>query len=472
MGVSASVTSGFEIGYTCGSRKQRPLPPWHPFTPLVEIMARIVSLLVLTALIVALGITFYKVIAPFLLPLFLAGVIAMLCQPLFRYFQRVTGGRVRVAAVLTTTALIIGMLAPMFVGVVVAALEIQWIAEEQLSVEDRKDMGWSDMAQALRKRFNIENVIVTDIQPHFSRDLDEKAIAERVRANLRSGVTLLAQKTLGVAGGAALGIVGTTASALMSLLIFIIALYYFLADGPAFIASAESLIPVHVHYQREMLTKFNQVVRAVALATILASIVQGLLTAGALYVAGFSHFFTLFVVAALASMIPLAGTWMVWGPCAIWLAYTGAYVPATLLTLFGAVVVGLMDNVVRTYVLNTDAKLHPLLAFVSVLGGLQVMGLWGIFIGPIVASCLYALVIIFNTELKELSRDRFPVTPGGIRPVVGPTPPVLKPIETVPSSAASSTNEPLAGAPTPNTPAHSGAGKAAAEVGRQANQKS
>ena len=65
---------------------------------------------------------------------------------------------------------------------------------------------------------------------------------------------------------------------------------------------------------------------------------------------------------------------------------------------------GTMDNIIRTYVLQSDAKLHPLLAFVSVLGGLQV---WGVFIGPIVASCLHALIQIFNTELKAFSQEKF-----------------------------------------------------------------
>jgi hypothetical protein len=66
-----------------------------------------------------------------------------------------------------------------------------------------------------------------------------------------------------------------------------------------------------------------------------------------------------------------------------------------------------MDNIIRVYILQSDAKLHPLLAFVSVLGGLRTMGLWGVFVGPIVAACLYALVKIFNTELRELSRTKF-----------------------------------------------------------------
>ena len=106
-------------------------------------------------------------------------------------------------------------------------------------------------------------------------------------------------------------------------------------------------------------------------------------------------------------MVPLLGSWLIWLPCAVWLMYQGDWGSAIFLILIGTLVVGTMDNIIRTYVLQSDAKLHPLLAFVSVLGGLQVMGLWGVFIGPIVASCLHALIQIFNTELKAFSQEKF-----------------------------------------------------------------
>jgi predicted PurR-regulated permease PerM len=141
----------------------------------------------------------------------------------------------------------------------------------------------------------------------------------------------------------------------------------------------------------------------VVLATFLAAFVQGLATTLALQVCGLGHFVIFLALSTVAALIPLAGTWIVWGPCAVWLAAQGHVGSAICLALYGILVVGLLDNVVRTYVLNTDAQLHPLLAFVSVLGALQVMGLWGVFIGPIVASCLYALLQIFNTELSDLA---------------------------------------------------------------------
>jgi predicted PurR-regulated permease PerM len=77
-----------------------------------------------------------------------------------------------------------------------------------------------------------------------------------------------------------------------------------------------------------------------------------------------------------------------------------------MLAVWGFFVVGTLDNIIRAYILQSDAKLHPLLAFISVLGGIQAMGLWGVFIAPIIASCLHALIEIFNSELKEISKSQ------------------------------------------------------------------
>ncbi len=205
---------------------------------------------------------------------------------------------------------------------------------------------------------------------------------------------------------------------------FAIALYYFLCDGPELLAAAENLIPVRIDYQRELMTRFDQVVRAVVLSTFLSALAQGLLTTIALGLAGFDHLLIFFVLASLAAMIPLAGTWIVWGPCAAWLAWhEHSYGWAMFLVVFGIGVVGTVDNVIRTYILNSSAKLHPLLAFVSVLGGLQVMGLWGVFIAPVVAACLHALMQIFNAELRAFSQERTATRPTMTEDTV--TPPVV-----------------------------------------------
>src|SRR5688572_16270864 len=91
-------------------------------------MVRIVSLSILLTLIVVLGLTFYKVLAPFLLPLFLAAVFAILCDPIQAYFLKRTGGRLRLASGLTTASVVSVLLVPLIVGTVLASVQLYVLA--------------------------------------------------------------------------------------------------------------------------------------------------------------------------------------------------------------------------------------------------------------------------------------------------------------------------------------------------------
>jgi predicted PurR-regulated permease PerM len=441
-------------------------------------MVRIVSLSVLLSLIVILGLTFYKVLAPFLLPLFLAAVFAILCEPVQAYFLARTGARLRLASGLTTASVVSILLVPLIVGTVLASLQLYVLATSladrnlariwrdqtepvlhytadvinarlrPVTIQDpapaapgdeakeqtdrqpspqqdetavRPDGSLQPSADSPTERQSLDDPLRSDFAPVPAAPLADvpapppPVTAESLRARielwLRGWAAEIGRKSLGMAGGTfdllsgSLVAIGSTA---LSFAIFAIALYYFLADGTQLVRATERLIPVHVEYQRQMLGQFARVVRAVVMATFLAALAQSVATVIALWMFGFDHLLVLFVLCLLMSMIPMLGTWLVWLPCAGWLAWQGHGLQALVLAAYGTVFVGTLDNLVRTYVLNTDVKLHPLLALISVLGGLQVMGLWGMFVGPIVASCLHALVRIFNHELAALSRERFP----------------------------------------------------------------
>ncbi|MFV0445950.1 MAG: AI-2E family transporter [Planctomycetaceae bacterium] len=428
-------------------------------------MFRIVSLAVVLTLIVVLGITFFKVVAPFLMPLFLAGVAAILGQPLFLYFVRRFGGRLRLASGVATGTIVFAIMTPLVVGTAIASMQLYVFAKDAdrwdallnqrgseageridavaQSAADllngfrgmaEGDTGPSDPAPQPIQDDVLPSLIIEPmdatgdslevgdsgemIAVNGSLLRDEAAITIRegkaftadqiktlVRSKAQALLVDLGDRSLGIFTG----VLFTIISAVVSLLIFTVSLYYFFADGTELTVASQKLIPVHVNYQREMLNEFARAVRSVVSATFLAALGQSVATLAALWICGFDHLLTLFVLCLLSAMIPALGTWLVWGPCALILLLGREPHPvmATMLALYGAIVVGLLDNVIRTYVLNSDIKLHPLLALISVLGGLQVMGLWGVFIGPIIASCLYALMRIFNHELIALSRSRF-----------------------------------------------------------------
>lgn len=360
-------------------------------------MSRTVSLGVLLALIALLGGMFYRVISPFLLPLFLAAVLAVICQPLQRYFLRKTGGRAAWAAGLTTIAVASMIVGPLVVGTFVAATNLYSLADQQLGGD------WTRALDLVWQR-GVDPVL-EKLVPLIPGGLSSERLNEFKQEFFRN-IQSLATELAGTTFSIATSTVGMFVSLAIAAGMFLTALYYFLADGPSILAATEELIPLPVDHQRKLQDRFASVVRAVVLATFAAAFAQGLATAVALKVCGFDHFVVFLVIGSMASLIPLAGAWMVWGPCAALLVLQGHWWGAAGLTLWGIAVVGTLDNVVKMYVLKSEADLHPLIAFISVIGALQVMGLWGIFIGPIVASCLFALVQIFNAELKEFSKER------------------------------------------------------------------
>lgn len=364
-------------------------------------MPRLVSLAIIVLLILFLGGTFYQVVTPFLLPLFLAGVVAIIFQPVYRKFLIWTNQRVALSAGLTTASAVVSFLVPLALGIFFATGELIATA-----TAIRTSPEFSRTMEQIQSEPVVQQ-IVERLQPVFGSKLDQAALAEEIEIGLHDMIAELVRKTLGMAGGAALSLLGNAFGALIGAGMFLIALYYFLSDGPRLIIATENLIPVKIDYQRQLFLQFEKAVRAVVISTFFAAAAQGLCTAIALYFFGFHRFFLLLFLTTFASMIPLAGAWLIWFPCAGWLAYSGHWGLAIALAIYGSVVIGMLDNLIRTYILHTDVKLHPLLAFISVLGGVQVMGLWGVFVAPIVASCLHALVLIFNTELKELSRTQF-----------------------------------------------------------------
>jgi predicted PurR-regulated permease PerM len=313
---------------------------------------------------------------------------------LFRYCLHRTGNRVHLAAGLTTLIILAAVMIPLFTGILMSSLQLYAYAANTEAL--------SHLVQRAVEYFN-------QFRPP-DEQLTAKEIAVQFSTWLKHSLVEIGDKSLGgVAGttwGLLKGVFGFLVALVIGCLMYAIALFYFLADGVQLLKATEMLIPVHVDYQRELLSEFSKVVRAVVSATFLAAIGQGLATGIALWFLGFDHTFVLIALATLCALIPLAGTWLVWAPCAVWLVMHGHSLQAAGLAVYGIVFVGFLDNIIRTFVLNSDTKLHPLLAFISVLGGIQAMGLWGVFVGPIVASCLYALVKIFNLELQQLSRDR------------------------------------------------------------------
>ncbi len=186
----------------------------------------------------------------------------------------------------------------------------------------------------------------------------------------------------------------------IGLIILVIAVYFFLIDGPAMVRTLMRLSPLDDNYERRLLIEFDRTSRAVVLASVLSALVQGILAAIAFYFLGFHSVILLFLITSLMALVPFLGAASVWIPCAIWLAAVDQrWTAAIFLAIYGATVVSSIDNVIKMFVLHGRSTLHPLFALLSVLGGVQVFGPIGILVGPMVVVFLQTLLEILNHEL-------------------------------------------------------------------------
>jgi predicted PurR-regulated permease PerM len=234
-----------------------------------------------------------------------------------------------------------------------------------------------------------------------------KELANPTEEQIGRTIAILLQVFRDWAGPLALGTTQTLIGLTFGLIVLVLSLYFFLADGPAMLHTVMKLSPLREEYEWELLRQFDRASRAVVLAMILSSLTQGILAGIGFFFAGLDSVFLLMMLTMALALIPFVGAGAVWLPCSLWLFFVeGRMWAGGLLAVYGFFVVSMADNIVKPLVLHGQSSLHPLLALLSVLGGVQALGPIGVVVGPMVVVFLQALMNMFNTELKRLDGRR------------------------------------------------------------------
>lgn len=339
---------------------------------------------------------FFQVMLQFVVPLFLAAVLVVVFEPLHRAVGHRMPTNPRLAALGTTVLILIVVLAPIVaLGFLAYFDSLSYV--EQLLDENK----FAALEKQIDHRFEGFN---TWYEQTFKRPLEVSNIVQSLATSV-GGVA-------GTAGWSGLKVVLAT---IVGLLIMILSLYYFLADGPAMIEGLMYLSPLDDAYERELLEKFAEISRTVVVAMLLSAVAQGTLAGIGYYTAlePGSPIFLLTALTMVLSIVPFVGAAGVWVPVCVWLALTPhADDPATtqwkaalFLALYGALVVSMVDNLIKPWVLHGQSRLHPLLALLSILGGIQVLGPIGILVGPMLVTFLQALLKMVRKELDHFRNE-------------------------------------------------------------------
>lgn len=343
-------------------------------------MTRLVSFAVLLGLVVIFGLLSLRVMASFLLPMLLAAMLVVIVGPLHRRIR----DRLRmpdwIAAGLTTLLVLVIVFVPLALLVFRAGGE----------------------AVALIRRpgsLSLDPHVLTDLTTRFNEATGAGVTAESVNGEL----TRLAEDWLGPIAARAPAVI---AKFLIGLIVMTVSLFYFLADGGRMLEAVTRLIPLDRRYQWQLLQEFEEVSRAVVSSILLAALVQAVLAGIGFYVAGLGKVFLLTLLTFFGALVPVAGAAIVWGAASLYLLFFEKETWAAAgLALWGVGVVSTVDNIIKPIILHGQSKLHPLLALLSVLGGVGALGPIGIFVGPIVVAFLQAALTMLQSELDSLAAD-------------------------------------------------------------------
>ena len=187
----------------------------------------------------------------------------------------------------------------------------------------------------------------------------------------------------------------------LSFFVTVFLTYYLLKESPTFIDTAKKYMPFKESVKVEILERFRKITKAIVFGTILTAMIQGVL--GGIGFAIFSipsPALWGFVMAAV-SIIPMIGTSIVWLPAGIVQLAQQNYFSGIGILLYGALIVGTVDNFVKPNFVGKRAEVHPAIILIGILGGIKLLGFIGLIIGPLILATAAELVKI-ETRTKQV----------------------------------------------------------------------
>jgi predicted PurR-regulated permease PerM len=332
---------------------------------------------------VAITVALTLVVSAFIGALVWAALAALMFQPLFQRLLKRWPGRRNRAALITILVIVVAVIIP---ALIIAGLVV--------------DQG-TDVYQQIRSgRINFATYFqqVHDALPlRLSALLDRSGLDSLERVQARLGQALSGSASILARRAFSIG-----ASAGAFLLAFCVGLYvtfFLLRDGDEIGPAVVRGLPLEPAVAERLSTKFVSVVRATIKGSGVVAIVQGALGTITFWIVGLPAALLWGLLMTIAALLPAVGPAIIWGPVAIYLFATGAIWQASVVILSGVLVIGLVDNILRPILVGRDTGIPDWLVLVTTLGGIELVGLSGIVVGPVAGA-------LFITGWQILTEQR------------------------------------------------------------------
>ncbi len=341
----------------------------------------------LITLVVASLVACYFVFRPFLAEILMAAILATIFYRPFEWLAEKLGGKRKIAALIMCILIVVVIIAPLINLIILAARESVVAYGQATDLFNKTD--WTAM---------IQNSYLAKVK---GLNLDS--------GNVQNFVLDFVQKSSNWLVGGAAGFIKGTTDFIFSLLLIVIAMFFFFIDGENMLKRMMSLTPLPNKYDRAIFKKFQDVSLSFIVSTFIVAVIQGfacwlgffIITLPIFFNISFPAFFA-GLAAAFFSFIPLLGVWLIWLPGALYLLISGNYWAALFITLWGLLIIHPIDSLVRPMIIRKKAEVHPIFLLFSILGGIVLFGFWGIVIGPLIVAVTVTIFHIYELEYKSV----------------------------------------------------------------------
>lgn len=312
----------------------------------------------------------YLLVRPFLPSLAFALALAVITHPLHRAIKR----RVRwrdVAAGLAVAVVGLGVVTPLIL--VGRTLLAELGTGIRLLQTELQSGHWREVLGRSRALASVIEWLQSEVSPGAAAEKAGEVVGQSLPAVV-------------------VGSVWTVAGLLITLFI----LFFFFRDCGKALDLVRSLMPLSHSETDQVFKRIADTIHASIYGSVVVALVQGSLGGLMFWLLGLPAPVLWGFVMAVLALVPMLGAFLVWGPAAIFLAVNGQWGKALVLAAWGAIAMGLIDNLLYPLLVRKRMRLHTVPVFFAIVGGIALFGAAGVVVGPLVLSITDALIDVWR----------------------------------------------------------------------------
>jgi predicted PurR-regulated permease PerM len=343
---------------------------------------------ILTPLLLALALILvaaFRVFQPFILVFAVAACVALLLAPIQKRVTALFGDRPTLAAVVlvavTTSVILVPVLTSLFLLARQFTLFLDWVRAQPLLGPEELQRFWEQLPQRYPGLRSWISWLQSQVTPVVSGGLAQAA---------------------GGANGILQNVLGRVTHAAVDLGLFLLMLFFLLRDGGRLRTELRPISPFTDEQERQIFDHLERTIKGALQAVVVVPVVQGILSGIGFMMFGVPSPLVWGTAVILAATVPLVGSPLAWVPACAYLLVQGKTGPAVGLLVFCTVIVSGIDNVIKPMLLRGSARIHPLLGFLSIIGGVLAFGVFGFLIGPVVLSLVLSAIRIYRLDVLRV----------------------------------------------------------------------